>query len=415
MSSLKPSDIDVSDEVMSIILAGGQGTRLFPLTLKRCKPAVTFGGRFRLIDIPITNSLNSGIREIAVISQFFATELNQHIADSYRLDLFQKGKFLLLSPEERAEEKIWYAGSADAVRQNLKHLLSSPAEYFLILCGDQLYTFDFRKMLQFAKEKQADLVVASLAVKEKEAKRMGLLKIDEKHRITDFYEKPTEPNLLQKFCLPHHPKHTSEAQYLGSMGIYIFKRSALISIMQEQGDDFGKHIIPLQIARGKTYSYVFDGYWEDIGTISSYYYANLALTKQKDCLDIYNENFPIYCQALQLPGAYIVDTKIDHSIIGQGSRIFAEEIKESVIGLRAQIGKGTVINHSIILGIQKPSSVGEHCLIEKTIIDENVQIGSHVRLTNKKSLQHYDGDGIFVRDGIIIVLSGTHLPDGFSF
>jgi glucose-1-phosphate adenylyltransferase len=415
MSPQKKIEADLSDEVMSVVLAGGQGTRLFPLTLKKCKPSISFGSRFRLIDIPISNSLNSGIRHIAVISQYFASELNQHIANSYRLDQFGKGQFYLLSPEETPGKKIWYEGTADAVRQNLEHLLNTTAEYFLILSGDQLYTFDFREMLKFAKQKQADLVVASLAVPEKEAKRMGLLKIDDQHQIIDFYEKPSEPHHLQRFCLPHNPLHSNEPQYLGSMGIYIFKRAALISILQENGVDFGKHIIPMQIKRGKTYSFAFNGYWEDIGTIGSYYHANLALTKRHIGLDIYNEKFPIYCEPLYLPGAYIVNTKIEHSILGQGSKIFAEEILESIVGLKAHIGKGSKIHRSIILGSQSPSSIGEHCVIEKAIIDENVRIGNNVRLTNKNSLTHYDGDGIFVRDGIIIVINGTNLPDGFSF
>jgi len=415
MPPKKGIEPDISDEVMSVVLAGGQGTRLFPLTLKKCKPSISFGSRFRLIDIPISNSLNSGIRHIAVISQYFASELNQHIANSYRLDQFGKGQFYLLSPEETPEKKIWYEGTADAVRQNLEHLLNTSAEHFLILSGDQLYTFDFREMLKFAKQKQADLVVASLAVPEKEAKRMGLLKINDDHQIIDFFEKPSEPHHLQRFCLPHNPLHSHEPQYLGSMGIYIFKRSALISILQEAGDDFGKHIIPQQINRGKTYSFAFNGYWEDIGTIGSYYHANLALTKRQNCLDIYNDKFPIYCEPLHLPGSFIAATKVEHSILGQGSRIYADEIIESIIGLRTHIGKGSKIHRSIIMGSQNSSSIGENCFIEKTIIDENVRIGHNVRLTNKNSLAHYDGDGIFVRDGIIIVINGTTLPDGFAF
>jgi glucose-1-phosphate adenylyltransferase len=270
-------------------------------------------------------------------------------------------------------------------------------------------------MLKFAKQTRADLVIASLIVPEKEATRMGLLKTDNTHQIIDFLEKPSEPHLLQRFALAANPLHSKDTRYLGSMGIYIFKRSALISILQEEGHDFGKHIIPLQLNRGKSFSFAFEGYWEDIGTVGSYYHANLALTKQERSLDIYNEKHPIYCEPLFLPGAYVVKSKIEHSILGQGSQIFADEVLDSIVGLKARIGKGSKIHRSIILGSQISSSIGENCIIEKTIVDENVRIGNNVRLRNKNSLDHYDGNGIFVRDGIIIITNGTILPDGFTF
>lgn len=407
---------DISGKVMAVIMAGGQGTRLFPLTLKRCKPAVAFGSRYRLVDVPISNSLNSGIRQIAVISQYFASELNQHIASTYRLDQFQKGRFDLLCPEEGPSKKAWFDGTADAVRKNLEHLLVSNAEYFLILSGDQLYNIDFRPILQFAIDKQADLVIASLPVQENEARRMGLLKIDTSHNVCDFYEKPTDPHVLERFRLPQNPSSpTPESRYLGSMGIYVFKRAALVSILQEKGEDFGKTIIPLQVKRGRTYSFVYEGYWEDIGTIASYYQANLALTKRTACLQIYDEDYPIYAQPLHLPSALIINTRVEDSIIGQGSIILAEEISGSIIGLRTAVGKGTIIRRSIVLGGRFAAKIGANCLIEKAIIDEEAVLGNNVRLINKDLLTTYDGDGIYLRDGIIIVTSGTHLPDGFTF
>ncbi len=423
---MQPQHCGFLHNITAIVLAGGQGTRLFPLTLTRCKPAVAFGGKYRLIDVPISNALNSGIRHIAVISQYFGAHLNQHIYATYRLDSFQPGEFQLICPEETPTRKAWFKGTADAVRQNLDSLLATPVEFFLILSGDQLYNTDLRPMLSFAREKNADLVVASLPVQEAEARRMGLLRIDDNQQIIDFYEKPTDPATLAEFQLPPHYKNNTSSvpQYLGSMGIYVFKRSALVSILKEEGDDFGRHIIPLQVKRGKSFGFVFDGYWEDIGTIASYYNANLALTECKHCLDICNEKQPIYAQSYHLPSAHVIGTKVIQSIIGQGARIEAEEITHSVIGIRAKIGHGTVIRDSIVLGKRDPtqvagkpgltSSIGKSCRIEKAIIDEDTHIGNHVTLLNKNQLQNYDGDGLFIRDGIIIVASGTSLPDGFT-
>ncbi len=420
--TLQNNHPDFLNGVTTVVLAGGQGTRLFPLTQSRCKPAVAFGGGYRLIDVPISNSLNSRIRRIAVISQYFAAELHQHIFSTYRLDKFQAGQFDLLCPEETPKRKAWFQGTADAVRQNLDRLLSTPAEYFLILSGDQLYNMDFKPMLEFAMEKEADLVIASLPVKEAEARRMGLLLLNESSRVVDFHEKPSDPTILARYSLPK--KELDAPRYLGSMGIYIFKRSALISILQEEGEDFGRHIIPLEVKRGRTFGFVFDGYWEDIGTIASYYQANLALTRRRDCLNVYSETSPIYTQAHHLPSTLIQGTHLNQSIVSPGGIIEAEEITNSVIGIRAQIKHGTIIRDSIVLGHQPQNHlqqknqdfyIGENCIIEKAIIDEHTQIGKNVRLINQQQLQHYDGNGIFIRDGIMIVTSGTNIPDGFTF
>ncbi len=407
-------------QVATIVLAGGAGTRLFPLTQSRCKPAVAFGGRYRLIDIPISNSINSKIRPIYIISQYFASDLHQHILESFPLELFQRGEIQLLSPEETLQKKVWYNGTADAVRQNLEHVLKSDAEYFLILSGDQLYTTSFHDLLSYAKEKDADLVIASLSVQEPEATRMGLLRLDPAGKVLDFHEKPSSADILKKF---EHEKNC----YLGSMGIYVFKRTALVSLLQEKGDDFGRHLIPQQMKKGKTFAYVFDGYWEDIGTVSSYYLANLALLSQEKKLNVYDENFPIYTALHHLPSPIIRNSHIEGALIGLGSVIEAEEIRNSVIGMRSQIKKGSIIRNSILTGHkfynppshQSPSwpetfTVGEGCHIEKTIIDEHSCVGNNVRLVNEKNIEKYDGNGIYIRDGIIIVTSGTHLPDGYN-
>ena len=414
------ADRSAVDKVAGVILAGGQGTRLLPLTQSRCKPAVGFGGRYRLIDIPLSNSLNSKINHLYVISQYFASNLHQHILATYRFDLFQTGGIELLCPEEGSKRKEWFSGTADAIRQNMDHLLKAPVDYFLILSGDQLYNIDFRDMLQFAKEKNADLVIATLGVNDAEARRMGVMNVGASSEVLEFLEKPSSKELLDKF-------RGKNGKILGSMGIYVFKRDALISLIQEKGDDFGRHLIPLQIPRGKTYSYMYHGYWVDIGTVASFYEANMALLDQKNCLNTYDETNPIYTRPQNLPSPIIKDTKVKNSIISQGAVIEADEIDHSVIGIRTQIKKGTKISHSILSGnhfyrpplhqhppLPTEFSIGEGCVIEETIIDEHTKIGDRVHLVNKNKLRTYDGSGIYIRDGIIIVTTGTDLPDNFS-
>jgi glucose-1-phosphate adenylyltransferase len=419
---------EIMDKVASIVLAGGKGTRLYPLTESRCKPDVCFGGKYRLIDIPISNSLNADIHRIFVISQYFASSLNQHILETYPLDGFRKTKIEMLCPEETTSRKEFFKGTADAVRQNREHLESAAVDYYLILSGDQLYNINFTQMLAFAKKQDADLVIASIPVEEKEAKRMGLLRIDTEGKIHDFHEKPTEDAILKRFALTsdflkgHHIVHPNETHYLGSMGIYIFKREALFKLLEEKGDDFGKDLIPLQIKKGRVCSYVYKGYWEDIGTIASYFEANLALTCRKNCLDTYDESNPIFTHTHHLPSPIVSNTIIHRSILSQGAIVDAKEITDSVIGIRIKIGEGTIVRHSVILGtLQDPPpsskgteySIGKNCHIENTILDELATIGSDVQLVNKNNLKTFDSDGIFIRDGIIIVTSGTHVPDGY--
>lgn len=415
----------------SIVLAGGQGTRLYPLTANRCKPAVAFGGRYRLIDIPLSNSLNSGIYQIFVISQYFASDLHQHILSTYQLDMFRSGGIELLTPQETTQGKNWFKGTADAIRQNLDYIMQFPFEYFLILSGDQLYNMDLLKMLEWTKKCNADLVIAALPVDEPEAKRMGLLKLDDSLKAQSFFEKPQEKEILQEYQLPQqflkkHRFDTSDPKWLGSMGIYVFKRSALKQILELEGDDFGRHLIPQYVGKDKSYAFIYDGYWEDIGTVGSYYNANLILTERGKGLNAYDEKNPIYTTPQHIPGALINGTRVKNSIISHGAIIEAEEITHSVIGIRTKIKEGTVIRNSIILGnrayipeqfrvnsLLKEFSIGKNCIIQNAIIDENAYIGNDVQLINKNKLQKMDGEGIFIRDGIIVVTSGTVVPDGF--
>lgn len=422
-------------EVATIILAGGQGTRLHPLTINHSKPAVSYGGRYRLIDIPISNSINSNFRQIFVIAQYLSGELQHHISQTYHFDIYNPGSVDVLTPQENEKgEKEWFKGTADAVRKNLPTLLKSSADYFLILSGDQLYNINFQDMVQFAQDKKADVTIASIPVSRKEAKRMGLLKINNEGTILSFAEKPPE-DLIDDFLLSPSfytdwkltPR--KEPSYLGSMGIYIFKREALVSLLeQDQREDFGYHLIATAVKERHTSAFVYCGYWEDIGTVASYYEANLILTHSEEGLDIYDEKNPIYTRPTFLPGPKIKKTKITQSVICEGCIIEAEEISNSVIGLRSHIKKGTIIRDTVMLGnhfymppVHAESTdlqdywVGENCLIEKTIIDEHVQIGDGVKLINKGKHTHFDGDGVFVRDGIIIVTAGTKLPNNFEF
>lgn len=420
-------------EMASVILAGGEGKRLFPLTLNHCKPAVFFGGVYRLIDIPISNSLNSGIKTTFIIAQYLCAELQHHLATTYRFSNIERGFLDFLTPEERIQgEKVRFLGTADAVRKNLQTLFQSSAEYFLILSGDQLYNINFQKMLQFAQEKNADLTVASIPVHEEEASRFGLLSVDQDFRISDFIEKPKDPHSLEKFCLntsslpKNAPEKGSPKKYLASMGIYIFKRHILEALLQEDSrEDFGKHLIPTQIKKGKSFAFIYNGYWEDIGTIASFYTANLALTNNTLGLNTYDETHPIYSVPVHLPGPRIHNTNIYNSIICDGSLVLAKEISESVIGLRSYIGENTVIKKSILsanlyyerpknaLHLPKQFGIGANCLIENAIIDEHVLIGNNVQLTNRKKLQTYDAKGIYIRDGIIIIPANTEIPDNF--
>ncbi|MCH9614658.1 MAG: Glucose-1-phosphate adenylyltransferase [Chlamydiia bacterium] len=412
----------INDKVACVIMAGGKGTRLFPLTKSRCKPAVGFGGHYRLIDIPISNALNAHMRHIFVISQYFSSNLNNHIKETYRLDPYHAHELHLLNPEEQGDERIWYEGTADAVRKNLTNILKYPIEYFCILSGDQLYNMDINAMLHFAKGKDADLTIATLPVPEDLAPRMGLLKTDDNYNIHEFIEKPDDPTSY-KVSDEFMRKRKLSHPYLASMGIYIFKRDALIDLLKsDPREDFGQHIIPTQMERGNVAAFLYDGYWEDIGTIESYYRANLDLIRDELGLNLYDEQAPIFCQSPSLPSPRLVNANVEHSVVCNGAVIDAGRICHSVVGLRSVVGIGSEIEHSILLGNnyyidpqnEVKYEIGKNCLIKKAIIDENVEIGDNVKLINKDNLETYDGDGIFIRDGIIIVTSGTSIPNGFE-
>lgn len=431
IEQLKKKAINIKN-IATIILAGGQGIRLFPLTMSRCKPDLCYGGRYRLIDIPISNAINSGCQKIFIATQFLSSSLHRHILTTYRFGNSFACAIELLAAEEKPKNRTWFQGTADAVRQNLNHLEETHAEYFLILSGDQLYHMDFNDLLDCAKETDADMVMACLPINEADTHRMGVLQVDNRNFITAFHEKPTLKSDLNQLNLSKIQskrfglKAEKNIYYLGSMGIYLFKRQVLIDLLTDDPrEDFGKHLLPTLIQKGKTAAYIHQGYWEDIGTIESFYFANMALTKPFPPFNCYNESWPICTKPVTLPGAKILQATINHSLLNEGTTIERSEISHSIIGPRTSIKSGTIIRNSYIMGNDffKPAlansklppqfEIGKNCTIINTIIDRHVRIGNNVQLINKNNLSQYDGSGIHIRDGIIIVPHGTSLPDHF--
>jgi glucose-1-phosphate adenylyltransferase len=435
-----PQSLISLDRVAVIILGGGEGKRLAPLTKVRCKPAITFGGRYSLIDVPISHSLSSGLSQIFIIGQYLVYTLHKHVLQTYA-DAISQDQIQLLAPEERSGRRIWYKGTADAIRQNLDYFAEVPADYFLILSGDQLYNFHFQHLINFGIETDAEMVLAAQPVNEKDAKRMGLLRIEHGgSQLIDFYEKPETREMLDRFYTDPFTLNRlgfTEGRgrhYLGSMGIYFFKRRALFELLREDsGDDFGHHLISSQLKKGGAHAFLYDGYWEDIGTIESYYYANLALTEHsgewKTGLQCYDERSVLISRKQHLPGARISNCRIQKSLVCEGSIVEAQEISHCVIGVRSLIGRGSQLYDSLVLGngyyhrphmgdeMLPPPGIGENCLIQKAIIDENVTVGNNTRLINRENHIDYDApDGkIMVRDGIIVVPYGTILPDNYIF
>lgn len=430
------------DRVAVIILGGGEGKRLAPLTKSRCKPAIVFGGRYSLIDIPISHSLTSGLSKIFVIGQYLAYTLQKHLFQTYLYHGISQNQIQLLVPEEREGKKIWYKGTADAIRQNIDYFAEVAADYFLILSGDQLYNIDFKRMINFAIETDAGMVIAAQPVTKKNAQRMGLLKIQkDTSKIIDFFEKPQEESILKQYHIDEGTLHqlgyegNNGKHYLGSMGIYLFKRQVLFNMLREdEREDFGRHVIQSRIKNGDVHAFLYDGYWEDIGTIESYYHANLALThrdpNRKKALQCYDEKCRIITKRYNLPGVQVDKCKIEEALICEGSIIAAEEVTHSVLGVRSVIDQGSIVRDTIIMGNEYyerhdlPSGerpphpgIGKECHIEKTILDENVSIGNHVTLVNQKGHENYDTpDGlIMVRDGIIVIPRGARIPDNYVF
>ncbi|WP_213318721.1 sugar phosphate nucleotidyltransferase [Chlamydiifrater volucris] len=422
------------DKVGVIILCGGEGKRLAPLTKNRCKPTVSFGGRYKLIDIPISHAITSGFSKIFVIGQYLTYTLQQHLFKTYFYHGVVQDQIHLLVPEERNGEKIWYQGTADAIRQNLLYLEDVDVEYFLILSGDQLYNINFQKMVDYAQSTNASMVIAAQPIPEKDATRMGVMLFDDEYSLKDFYEKPQSPAVLDKFksqstCGRKKQKFGDKGFFWGSMGIYLFRKEELVHLLKNDNrEDFGKHLIQTQMQKGDVKVFVYDGYWTDIGTIESYYEANLSLTRlplnPDEGLSCYRDAGKIFSKNHHLPGAMISNSLISDSLLCEGAIINSSKISSSVLGIRSVIGQNTVIQDSVLIGNSGYSfknsrkvGIGQDCLIQKAIIDENCSIGNGVILTNSQELLNYESpDGkVTVRDGIIIIPSGTEIPDNYVF
>ncbi len=418
------------DEVISVILGGGAGSRLFPLTMLRSKPAVPLAGKYRLIDIPISNCINSDINRIFVLTQYNSASLNRHVSRSYRFDHFRHGFVNILAAEQTPVSKDWFQGTADAVRQSMQHLRSYLYDFVLVLSGDQLYSMDYRDVISQHRELGADITIATIPVTAEEAPGFGILKTDENSVITEFHEKPAADKLRGKESPVSDEMAQQGRVYLASMGIYVFNRGILRRLLDAKPDahDFGKQIIPSAIDIMKVVSYPFTGYWSDIGTIRSFYEANLMLAQEKPDFDMYNPKMPLYTNARMLAPAKIESASVSRSIVAEACVVVKAEIHNSVIGLRSFVGHGAVIRNTVFMGADyypwsEPDSrevtdgpnspgVGAGSLVENAIIDRNVSIGEGCTLTNEDGVQEADADDYYIRDGIIVIPKNATIAPG---
>jgi len=416
------------DQVLSVILGGGEGNRLFPLTKERAKPAVPIAGKYRLVDIPISLSLNSGIKRIFLLTQYLSSSLHRHVQQSYRFDDFVPRGFIeIVAAQKTREGTEWYQGTADAVRQGLIHFDNHPHEHVLILSGDQLYRMDFRKMLEHHISSGSDITVAALPVDKESAPRLGLLRVDAQRRITEFVEKPKDPKVLAG--LTGGDGMPVGRPYLASMGIYIFRRETLRECLSAtQGQDFGKDVLPEAIRSKKVSAYIYEGYWEDIGTIGAFYRANLDLLAPVPKFDFGLSSAPIYTRARFLPGSVVENSQVIRAIVSDGCVIQKSVLDDAVVGIRQRIGSECKIRRSILMGadyfetssqrdenarLGRPDvGLGEGTIIEDAIIDKNVRIGRRVKIRAAGKPKEFDGDGFYVRDGIVVVPKGAVIPDG---
>lgn len=423
----------MNNSVISVILGGGRGTRLEPLTKLRSKPAVPVGGKYRLVDIPISNCLNSGLRKIFVLTQFNSASLNRHIKNTYHFDVFSNGFVDILAAEQTAGNQNWFQGTADAVRQTLHHLENYLYDYVLILSGDQLYQMDYNKMLERHIASKAQVTIATIPVNAYDATGFGIMKTNVDSTISSFIEKPSAEQLVEWKSDTGAEMQKVGKDYLASMGIYIFNRETLINLFEQnpKATDFGKEIIPLAMNDEKSVigSYIFEGYWTDIGTIESFFEANLALTDIMPEFNLFDNNSPIYSRARMLPASKIRGTMLDRVIISDGCIIEASKLEHTVVGIRSRIGNGTTVENSIIMGndyfisneeFVQPHheiplwGIGERCFISNCIIDKNARIGNDVRIVGGKHLPDQENENFWVRDGIVIVPKGAIIPNGTS-
>jgi glucose-1-phosphate adenylyltransferase len=422
-----------TSNVLSVIMGGGAGTRLFPLTKERSKPAVPLAGKYRLVDIPISNCINSNLRRIYLLTQFNSASLHRHMSQSYKFDHFSGGFVEILAAEQTPNDTSWYQGTADAVRKNLMHLLNHEFDHVLILSGDQLYRMDYRRIITQHVESGADVSLATIPVPLPEAQSLGLMQINAERRIVRFVEKPKDPAVLESMKLDPASYarlgiEGDEEFYLASMGIYVFNRDVMIHLLDNNLTDFGKHIIPGAIETHRVFSYIFQGYWEDIGTIRSFFEANLDVTSELPRFNFFDMSSPIYTRPRFLPGSKINGAQIDHAIISDGCILNRSTISHSIIGIRSIVGAGSEVHRTILLGCDyyesqasiinnemmgKPRiGVGQNTRIENAIVDKNARIGDNVVISPSGKPENFDHPLYYIRDGVVIIPKNGAIPHG---
>ncbi|MDG2433570.1 glucose-1-phosphate adenylyltransferase [Flavobacterium sp.] len=419
------------NNIISIILGGGQGSRLYPLTATRSKPAVPIAGKYRLVDIPISNCMNSDIKRIFVLTQFNSASLNAHIKNTYTFNAFSQAFVDILAAEQTPDNPTWFQGTADAVRQCMPHFLNHDFEYALILSGDQLYQMDFNDMLEEHIKSNADISIATLPVNAKDAPEFGILKTNSENYIESFIEKPAK-ELLPEWESDVSDQMKAEGKhYLASMGIYIFNRKLLVDLMSNPNTkDFGKEIIPQAVGNKKILSYQYEGYWTDIGNIDSFFEANIGLTDDVPKFNLFDNDNKIFTRPRLLPPSKFNKTIVDKSILSEGCIINAKEIKGSVIGIRARIGEGTVIQNSYVMGNDYYQSlddmetdcksgqilvgIGERCFISNALVDKNCRIGNDVHINGGKHLEDASTDLYSIKDGIVVIKKGAIVPNNYQ-
>lgn len=419
----------MTDKVLGVILGGGQGSRLSPLTQTRSKPAVPIAGKYRLVDIPISNCLNSGIHRMFVLTQFNSASLNKHIKNTYHFSHFSAAFVDILAAEQTVQNQGWFQGTADAVRQCMHHIVSHEFDYILILSGDQLYQMDFQVMINEHIAKNAEITIATIPVTGKDATDFGILKADEDNMITSFIEKP-KTGLEDWISDTGSEMQAVGRNYLASMGIYVFNRDFLINILDENPDekDFGKEILPRAIAANRVLSHQYEGYWTDIGNISSFFEANLGLTDEIPQFNMFDSSHAIFTRARMLPPSKISGTTLNKTIIAEGCIIQASKVEHAVLGIRSRVGKDTVITNSYVMGSDRYQTlaeieaettsgnsligIGDRCFINNAIVDKNCRIGNDVKINGGSHLPDGDYPLYAVKDGIVVVKKGAVLPSG---
>jgi glucose-1-phosphate adenylyltransferase len=418
----------MTSDTLAIILGGGQGSRLFPLTATRSKPAVPIGGKYRLIDVPISSCLHADIRRIFVLTQFNSASLNRHISATYRLDRFSGGFVEILAAEQTPDNPNWYQGTADAVRQAARHFGDHPADYDLILAGDHLYRMDYCELVDAHKKQHADITIAAQPVDAETATQMGIFRFDTDGAIVAFEEKP-KATRLQEIGRSIPPgstfaRHDDQTPFMASMGIYVFSRRVLMEMLErDPGHDFGRELIPNALGKYKVMPYLYHGYWADVGTIESFYEANVMLGRPAAPFRFWDLERPIYTNLRHLPGSRLTDCTISDSIVADGCFLARCRVNDSIVGIRAHIAAGATVSRSVLLGADfyedgEPRDdlpglgIGRNVTLDRTIVDKNARIGDGARLVNEKNVDHADGDGYYIRGGIIVVPKGGVIRPG---